>query len=740
MGNIALTQPSQQRLTKVLIAILIALSLFAVFLPRLAPLASPNESGSIFAIPGSPQLTNPDGYYYLRLADEIAEGSYSEHDLKRIYPEGIRRKKIPPLLSTIIAGVHSFTNLNLAQIGTAIPPIFAFITAIPIFLISRRLTSTPLAILAVFLALSAPSFLSRTSLGHLDTDALNLYFPLMISYSCYCATRSSRAQALWLINACIHGILFYLWWAMAPEVVAIFFLWPLLLTGGTFFVKATAKIKYLSLFFLFSLLVFLFFFFPGETKALYKGLLGKIHYIFQSSGQDSLYPQTGLSNLEQQNATLDDLSTSSVLFAPLFYFGLLGLFVLLVREPYFFVFFLPLLGVAALSFLATRFLIFLIPGIALGIVYLLFQIPLFRRSSWSCTLAFSIVAVGGFFLLQTPRIASPVFSPATVSGMKEVEALTEKDAIIYSWWDIGHPMIYYGKRAVLADGAYHGAKRTMYLAKAFIEDDPGFTANYIQFYTTHGLPGFSKLYRILGLDEKKGRVLLHKLLALGPQKARNVLYDLNEDGRNDMAVNKLVSFLFPADSPPAYFFLEKRHLNAHMQRSIYWYGSWDIEKGKGEKSLPTMILSGLPMDSMARILAPNIELDYEEGTFTFSEIFNAALPLSEIRRHTRSASVDHMLYGENDKGHLLTISDYTRSGTYQSRTPHIDAAKGLVAAEAMPHNATLLLQDIKIAEMFSQRLFYRSNVASLPHFTLISEIPGAYQLWRIEGDSFAAEN
>jgi dolichyl-diphosphooligosaccharide--protein glycosyltransferase len=54
---------------------------------------------------GLPILTEYDGYYYLRLARDLLEGTYTPEDEKRAVPDGYRRSAPPPLLPWLAARI-----------------------------------------------------------------------------------------------------------------------------------------------------------------------------------------------------------------------------------------------------------------------------------------------------------------------------------------------------------------------------------------------------------------------------------------------------------------------------------------------------------------------------------------------------------------------------------------------------------------------------------------------------------
>jgi asparagine N-glycosylation enzyme membrane subunit Stt3 len=270
------------------------------------------EIGGSVGYNNQPQLINPDGYYYLNIARELVRGEYSSRDNNRIYPQGEKRSTLPPLLSYLIASIADATQQTVDWVGVHLPVFACLLLAVPLFLFGRELGGSFFAVIAIFYGLVAPFYINRTFLGLLDTDCLNLFFPLMAAYCFYRFSRLPHGigRYLWLTAGLIDTAIFLWWWDMATVAALLLCLLPFITSLLLLFARAKKKIRALLAVSAVAVIATLMVLFPDQIDTLINDLLGKIAYITGSSTSQNLYPQSAAFNLEQQAPSLKAIAAN----------------------------------------------------------------------------------------------------------------------------------------------------------------------------------------------------------------------------------------------------------------------------------------------------------------------------------------------------------------------------------------------------------------------------------------------
>jgi hypothetical protein len=405
-----------------------------------------------------------------------------------------------------------------------------------------------------------------------------------------------------------------------------------------------------------------------------------------------------------------------------------GLLLMVLRRLDVFIFLAPLLAVGGLSIFASRFILFLVPSVALGICFLMAEILKLvpRKAIWYLFCCVTVAYSSYQSVLQQQHI-QPVFSQEIIDGMKLISRQTKKNSVIFSWWDAGHLLVYYGERATLADGAYHSPERNSYLALPMALDNQHQAASFIRFFATHGIQGFHRFYHTSKLDREPGLALLKVLFSLeGDQRERFIAENLPlfSKSSSGYTLQQWLDFLFPTEGPDVYLFLYKRNFGPNAQRIIYWYGTWNTGTKSGIKTLPSIEVAGVPIDYEGRIEAPDISINYVTGTLEFSTLFRQPLELDTIVIHHSFSPA--AVYHFRSTADPRTIRPIFASRYSSSRTPHIDAEEGNYQLDVFPEQNKLVLKDLRVAKMVSQQLFLPAYSSENSHsFSLVSEDPAS---------------
>lgn len=144
---------------------------------------------------GQTYLNAIDPYYFLRISENVLETETTGDEMR----DGVAfdSKKLAPLgrespemdfhtwIENVFFKLNSVTSDSSIGEKTGaiylIPVIFVMLAVIPIFMIIRKFSNDLFALFGSILLVSIGTFVSRTIAGFVDTDAYNVFFPLMIA-------------------------------------------------------------------------------------------------------------------------------------------------------------------------------------------------------------------------------------------------------------------------------------------------------------------------------------------------------------------------------------------------------------------------------------------------------------------------------------------------------------------------------------------------------------------------------
>lgn len=593
----------------------IGLSLaLGVFL-RIEDLIAWREKPGMAFYKGTPLLTTFDGYFYARYARELAEGNYKPIDELRYVPQNPAREFPPPLLSLLIAGLVKLTGVSVDWVCTFFPAVFAVLLFFPVFLIGRSWGGAFVGFVAGILSLCSPYYVNRSRLGWLDTDCGNVTFTML---AVYLAMRSVTTQGprrfLYLAGVLINFIVYLQWWDSTPYVVVVTCL-------GTLVVSYVCEPKswrrsLVPFAAVASVFVAIMIYLKGAAfwVDLVPHLLGHFKYISKAAPGD--FPNIGLSISEQAKIPFEGVVQISAGSWYLFLAAALGTAQLVIRSPRQGLQLLVPMGLGGLTFLyARRFGIFLAPFLGLGIAYLLLWLrdqigTRTPRYLWKGLFISALVGllVGGghLVLLNTASTFWPVETPILVQGMDSARLKTPPGSLIWTWWDHGYPMQYYGRRGTVSDGAYHDGELAMINGFPYATGDYQQAANWMHFYAVRGIDGFHRVYQQLGSTAEGLRFVRH-ILAAGPEEGAKLI---EEKGLEPKSAWLTFFFPPPSEQKRIYMFVDERLVGTSYW--WYWLGTWDI--GEQEGMRPVFVpFYDMKQEGNQLIGAPSFSVDLEKG-------------------------------------------------------------------------------------------------------------------------------
>jgi hypothetical protein len=572
------------------LSIIIALVLIygAGFFVRFEDFPRLRNHPDIFLFQNQPILANGDGYYYLRLARDLSEGNYESVDSQRRYPDNPPRPSPPPLLSVITSMLHSVLGISLEWIAIFLPVLLAPLLILPLYALARPLGGGwILGLSAALIAVVCEYYTGRTRLGVYDTDCMIVTLTVSICYALIRFARDTSVRRYAFFAAAVLGFaLFLWWWDTAIEAVSAICLAMFAVALACFYRPSRKE----GMFFfgsLAALLLAVLAWIGFETPLM---LARKVsdQLAFLSGGESGPFPPTAGNIRELQVVGLKQTALYTAGNGFLYILAAIGYVWLLIdrKKEALLLAVLTLLALLPIRF-GNRFLIFQVPVIALGIGYLAESLAR-RRGVWRPlgAVALLLVAVSAFlgFRHSTARFyRSPMAS--SMNAIQAVIDKTPKDAVLWTSFWHGYPVLYYSGRAVITDGGSLDGPRLMYQNLPLACADARTAANFMQFWVGSGTDGMNRLYRAMNDDHCGAMLLLKEVCAAGPEAAGKIITEALTGGvlhtsAEHHSVETWLNFFFPAPRRPIYLLLTQ-----DMTRSMVWFerGTWDLCSSTGAR-------------------------------------------------------------------------------------------------------------------------------------------------------------
>lgn len=716
---------------KVIVCTVLCLIVAAGFFLRIHGLSNWLDQRDRFFFDGQqiPLMLTVDSYYYLELARQLQEGTYRDLDERRHVPNGYTQPSTPPLLSVVLAVLAKLTGVSLEWVALLLPAFLGVLLAFPVYLLSSTLflqsrlvfvgkitlqsSARIAALAAACAALFSPMLVGRSSVGWCDTDALNVFFPVLLSYLALRlgSSESRKRQLMEGVAFFITSLLFVWWWDQShipvfafifvPFGVALFFVLrrspkklQLVASLGLCLVVGIGLWKGFSLF---------------DPAQYLHSLQGMTHYIASDVG-GSPFRAAGEAVSEQAASSLRLIVQESSGGWPCFLLACCGLLLLTGLVKGAFLYLLPLVVVSVLSLKGQRFLIFTAPLFGLGIGTLCFLICYWVKNRIWMVTGIAVVLVGicwgtlGEIGTSAKRV--PRRSPILFEAMQLLDEKTEKDAVIWASWGHGHPLLYYSRRATVADGMFHSAELQYVLYFPLASGDFRLAANWISFYVAWGGKGLRKANELFAGDRQNwavGMGGLQNLLAVGVRRSRSILqekYLLSSD-----KTEEVLQWLFPTYSKPVYLFIDYLLL----EQAWFALGQWNLESRSGPEKyvfVPIQRVETLSEGKIAGISRMGrVLVDPTEGTFQVSK---QAMPLGILKIHD---------------GKKLNTKKYGSSSSLHGNF----FLPGKIGVLAEQRTANTILVKLYYEYTYNRRFFTPIKVGS-PY----------YGIWKITGERYQA--
>ncbi|MBW3001675.1 FKBP-type peptidyl-prolyl cis-trans isomerase [Candidatus Woesearchaeota archaeon] len=558
-----------------------------------------------------------DTYYYLRFARNYVEKGHAYDELKdgapwdnhMLAPLGNKAgKTIHNYVLAYIYKIMNFFNskVTLMQGACYFPIILILLSLIPAFFIGRHFAGNVGGFFtASMLALCTAAF-GRTPWGHADTDAYNVFFPVIIMWvfiEAFTAKTPKKQYGLLAFTGLLLGIYSLAWqgwWYLFDFMlgaIGIYFIYLLYVNRKELF-KSTKNIvnmrvikqTFISgiLFFIScALFVSLFSSFKSFTNTVFKPIR---FTVFKAAAKATLWPNVYTTVAELNPASIKAI-ISSVGGTFLFAIAVLGVILVLLKKDQYGKYDIKYSALLAIWFIGTiyaatkgvRFTLLLAPafsvafGAALGIIYQKFTGWFDRELNMSKLITGSVLIALFLILLISPAKADfkrtkadlPLVNDAWWDSLTKIKEESAPDAIINSWWDFGHHFKYIADRAVTFDGGCQNKPMAHWIGHVLLTDNEKEAVGILRMLDCGSNTAFEKVMEEKG-DPKESVDLLYKIIVLDKETAAKEL-----DSAGIKNVDEVLKYTH-CEAPENYFITSGDMIG----KAGVWghFGSWDFEK------------------------------------------------------------------------------------------------------------------------------------------------------------------
>ena len=463
-------------------------------------------------------FTGIDSFYYARIAKILDKGIYKlgETDFLSFVPDSWRTgfpkfPEIPPIISIISFLFIKLTRLTVEEFAFFVYPFFSLMFLLPLYLIFIKEMNMPIVFLSASIIIFTSNIYNlRTSPGWLDNDNLNLFFPLILTYTLL--NFNPKFKNIYLFSYIIFFIvilwLYYLWYP--KPLLQIIFLFTL-----TLLIALSQKYSKIHISFLISLIIIVILL--SRDKIIY--LLR--YYIVEKNSLYGQFPNiySTISELKGVNfSSLNYFLDTNVIILAISIIGLL-LFVIVNRK--FLVPFIPLFLFSGLPFfLGIKFLIYTVVVIGIGFGYFLQVLSLRFRYLNIAIWVFLIFFLSFKVIKSSHFLPKPSIPPDIVLEIKAIKNLTPQNAWILTWWDYGEAIKYYASRATYHDPFNQNFPKTYLIAylfgKSMKEKETIKFIKALSFYTNYDIvkflnSGFDRDYIVSLFKDFSGKLINNEI-------------------------------------------------------------------------------------------------------------------------------------------------------------------------------------------------------------------------------------
>ncbi|MFC1801168.1 STT3 domain-containing protein [Nanoarchaeota archaeon] len=621
---------------------------------------------------GQTYLIAIDPYYYLRHAQHYLDHGYAGTEYaggttaqKLMYPhidfskqvswDGQRMAPVGGLakmsfhtyvISYLYKFLSIFTDISLMGAAFWVPVLISALSVIPAFFIGRRLGGNIGGLFAAVMLAVHLAFVNRTVAGFSDTDAYNVFFPLLTVWFLFeaFATKDLKKRiGLIFLSSFSLGIFAYTWngwwyifnFILGAIVVYLIYLIAIKIKNIKEIWKDQSFKKALFVFLLFVLI-------SGVFVSFFAGFNTFIDGFFQSGlravfGLKSVAVSTLWPNIRTTVAELNEASLKTIINQIggmfLFLIAVIGVLLTVVKKDeegkrdvkYAILLIIWFFGTIYATMSGIRFILLLVPAFALGfgafcgIVYTYVSKWISNELKVPKWITQVVIIVLLAVLLISPIKASynqavngeiPSMNDAWYSTLTKIKEESQPDAIINSWWDFGHWFITLADRSATFDGAGQDKHMAHWIGKSLLTKDEKTTIGILRMVDCGNNNAFWTLDKIFD-DTPKTIDVLNEIVVEDKEEAMTVLNGYGLDAEQIASVLK-----YTHCQPPEDYYITSDDM---VGKAGVWghFGSWDFHRA--EMYQQTNSLDPIEASSL---LMENYNLSEEEADNIYYQIQN----------------------------------------------------------------------------------------------------------------------
>ncbi|MDK2791162.1 MAG: undecaprenyl-diphosphooligosaccharide---protein glycotransferase [Deferribacteres bacterium] len=449
------------------------------------------KNRDIYFVDNITAMTTLDAYYWLKMAKDFDEGKLGKDYLDPLkeFPDMRCYKDRPNMLVWLISFTHKITGLDYYKSGLALIPILAGLFCIPLFFYFFKVDYGESAILGGLLGSFSFAYYVRSTMGRVDTDLLNIFFPILVSLFVLFIKKDNSKIKNYAFSA-IAGISMagFIWWYEKPGFI---FVYIVFLAAYLLFQKTNLKES--------AILIAIFTIFSGPMNV-YSSighLIGFLqNYFFPKPTGQIAWPDIMQTITEsQKRGFVETLQMIHQLWG-LTIIGFAGLFYLYYKK---FIQMIPITPVVILGMLSlvgsNRFAMFLVPFVGIGIGVVVTEMLKYIQNKLKTNhiitnilnvcimfiIFFSTVKYTAYSYILRPSIA-----PDITKSFLELKQKLPENSAVFTWWDYGYALMDIPEFATYHDGGAHGGLRTTLVAIGLSEKSQQKLYNLLSYLDEYG--------------------------------------------------------------------------------------------------------------------------------------------------------------------------------------------------------------------------------------------------------------
>ncbi len=505
------------RTTKVLVlltAVFVLLAVAANSWVRLQQFYIWQSNPSVTELASAPLFSTADAPYFMAQARSIQSSQgLADHERLRYFPNladqpakpdtdtALRSRSLLPIILAYFSRSSDVGDLLWA--GNLMNIVSAGLTALMIaicFGAAGYWTQSAAASIGGGLC---AAFISRSSIGRIDTDQLNLGLMYLMFGLVVLAGRASsiRTSLFWCVIAGLCANLFT-WWYGKPELIAmaaIALAWLLACLQRNVLTIVTGTSAFI-------LLSGVNFFNPLDSAYLQT-------FVFAG---DFIFPNALDTVTEVQAVPLAKILKSATGSIEMGLVCLTGLALFFIRHPVIAIAYGPLVAFGLLNFvIGNRAIFYSAPILWFGAAFLMTTGARFiaanlskggdapRRDQAATILAASVAIVIAWVNSPTDYVPRPSFPKPVLEGLGSLKDSADPDnSVVATWWDYGYASMFFNDLPTLHDGGSQTTPTTHFVATAFLDADQARSIGNLKFLSTKGHKGIAAQPDLSGLQEQ----------------------------------------------------------------------------------------------------------------------------------------------------------------------------------------------------------------------------------------------